>query len=172
MLDFRMTIRRVALVVVVLIAAIAVWKTAHVVDHRPFPATSKIEGSSHAAVRTPRAEGADRSHLADDLNSPHTDARTDLRIVADVLDAFRTNFPRNGNPVGDNIDITAALTGKNRLGVALIPRDHPAINAAGELCDRWGTPFFFHAESGVRMTVRSAGPDRKMWTADDVVQEP
>ncbi len=127
-------------------------------------------GSSvgHPDAKTP----AERSHLADNLNAPESNIRADLQLMADVLAAFRSNFPHDGNPVGDNQEITAALTGKNRLQLALIPRDHPAINAAGELCDRWGTPFFFHAESGTRMAVRSAGPDRKMWTADDVVLEP
>lgn len=112
------------------------------------------------------------SHLADDLNSPTKDIRSDLHVVADVLEAYRSNFPHEGNPVGSNAEITRVLTGKNKLELALIPPNHPAINDDGELCDRWGTPFFFHAESGTRMGIRSAGPDRKMWTADDVVLEP
>lgn len=112
------------------------------------------------------------SDLAKDLNSPSGDIRADLRIVAEVVDAFRTNFPRDGNPVGDNAEITAALTGRNQLRLALIPPAHPAVNRAGELCDRWGTPFFFHAESARKMEIRSAGPDRKMWSADDVVFSP
>ena len=68
--------------------------------------------------------------------------------------------------------ITAALTGKNPLNFQFIRRDHPAINARGELCDRWGTPFFFHALSGTRMELRSAGPDRQMYTDDDLVFTP
>jgi hypothetical protein len=110
---------------------------------------------------------AERSHLADQLNAPAGTLRDDLAVLQAVLLAFRSNFPRSGNPTGSNADITAALTGHNKLDLALIPPDHPAINRDGELCDRWGTPFFFHAESGTRMTTRSAGPDRKMWTADD-----
>ena len=43
------------------------------------------------------------------------------------------------------------------------------INARGELIDNWGTPFFFHQVSGTEMEIRSAGPDMKMWTADDLV---
>ena len=89
-----------------------------------------------------------------------------------VLEAFRTSFAAEGNPTGSNAEITAALTGANRLGLVLIPRTHPAINAEGELCDRWGTPYFFHSESRRRTTVRSAGPDRRMWTADDVEHSP
>jgi hypothetical protein len=79
---------------------------------------------------------------------------------------------RSGNPVGENSEITAALTGRNRLSYAFILPGSPAINSKGELCDRWGTPFFFHQLSGERMEIRSAGPDRKLWTPDDEVLTP
>ena len=111
-------------------------------------------------------------HEADPLNSPATNLAADLRLVLGVLATFRSNFPRDGNPSGSNAEITAVLTGQNKLRLALIRPDHPAINQSGELCDRWGTPFFFHAESGTRMTVQSAGPDKKLHTADDVGLSP
>jgi len=110
--------------------------------------------------------------LADELNSPRTTIQRDMQILNGVLLAWQTNFHGQGNPVGENADITAALTGKNLLNFQFIRRDHPAINARGELCDRWGTPFFFHALSGTRMELRSAGPDRQMYTDDDLVFTP
>ena len=106
------------------------------------------------------------------LNSPATDIRADLRLVSEVIEAYRTNFLQTGNPTGSNAEITAALAGKNKLRFAFIAPNHPAINRAGELCDRWGTPFFFHSESATKMEIRSAGPDKKMWTEDDVVLTP
>ncbi len=135
----------------------------------PASAQSKIEDQKS---KIPPTEPAEISHLADALNSPTGDIRADLKIVADVLENFRTNFPHDGNPVGNNTEITAVLTGQNKLRYAAIPPNHPAINKSGELCDRWGTPFFFHAESGAKMGLRSAGPDKKMWTTDDVALEP
>jgi hypothetical protein len=107
-----------------------------------------------------------------DLHAPNSDITADLRVVQAVLEAFRTSFPAEGNPTGSNAEITAALAGANRLRLVLIPRGHPALNADGELCDRWGTPYFFHSESRRRTTVRSAGPDRRMWTEDDVEHAP
>ena len=101
------------------------------------------------------------------LNQPGSTLARDLATVAAVLDAWRTNFPREGNPVGENADIAAALSGSNPLGLVLILKRHPAINAEGELCDRWGTPFRFHQLSGEHMEIRSAGPDRKFATEDD-----
>jgi hypothetical protein len=115
----------------------------------------------------PQTSPREVSTLADSLNSSTTTIADDLRLVALVLETFRSNFPRSGNPVGLNSEITATLTGQNQLRLALIPPDHPAINREGELTDRWGTPFFFHAESATRMTITSAGPDKKLHTSDD-----
>jgi hypothetical protein len=137
---------------------------------QPTPASQASSSAPRVSsnVNAPKADRpVERSTLADRLNAPNGTLREDLAVVSEVLAAFRSNFPRLGNPNGSNADITAALTGRNKLDLALIPPDHPAINRDGELCDRWGTPFFFHAESGTRMTIRSAGPDRRLWTADD-----
>lgn len=106
------------------------------------------------------------------LNRPDSTVARDLETLTHLLDAWRSNFPRDGNPVGENAEITAALVGENSLGLALIPKNHPAINARGELCDRWGTPFRFHQLSGQRMEIRSAGPDRVFATGDDAVWTP
>ncbi len=106
------------------------------------------------------------------LNRPDSTIARDLATLALVFDSWRSNFPREGNPVGENADITAALAGDNPLGFVLIPRNHPAINSAGELCDRWGTPFRFHQVSGQVMEIRSAGPDRTFATGDDAEWTP
>ncbi len=111
------------------------------------------------------------SELANNLNSPAGDIHSDLRQLHEIFVAYR-GAVHGDNPVGDNVDITEVLTGRNALGFAFIPKDHPAINADGELCDRWGVPYFFHQLSGEEMEIRSAGPDHKMWTADDEVLTP
>jgi hypothetical protein len=108
------------------------------------------------------------STIADDLNAPAGTIRRDLEILNELLVAFQTNFPRLGNPVGENTEITAAFTGDNPAKFVFISPRHRAVNARGELCDRWGTPFRFHPVSGTQMEIRSAGPDRKFATPDDV----
>jgi len=133
----------------------------------------KTATKSAASEGAPAATGADeRSHLADELNAVNGTVARDLAILATVLDAWQTNFPRTGNPVGENAEITAALAGANPLRLALIPPGHPALNSRGELCDRWGTPFFFHQIGARQMEIRSAGPDRRLYTDDDVVLTP
>ena len=124
---------------------------------------------THAAKALPPEE---RIALADPLNASGKDIQSDLRVLNDLFQAWATNFPQTGNPVGENAEIAAALAGDNPLRLALIPRYHPAINARGEICDRWGTPFRFHQLSGRRMEIRSAGPDRKFATADDALFSP
>ncbi len=111
---------------------------------------------------------APEAHLADDLNKPGGTIQADMSMVASMFAAYRSIYSGRGNPVGDNREITDTLLGHNPNGIIFLQAGHRAINAKGELCDRWGTPFWFHAESGTRMEVRSAGPDRMMRTADDV----
>ncbi len=123
-------------------------------------------GNSNPKAEIPAAESV-ANPLADRLNAPGGTIRRDLEVLNELFVDFQTNFPSTGNPVGENAEITAALTGANPARFAFLPKNHPAINAAGELCDRWGTPFRFHQLSGRQMEIRSAGPDQKFGTADD-----
>ena len=141
------------------------------------PAVTGIApGASRALPLPPGGGGEDLPGLqqlgmAKDLNAPGRTIRDDLIVLDGVFLAYQSNVLKEGNPVGTNSEITAALTGRNSLGLAFLSPRHPAINAAGELCDRWGTPFFFHQVNASRMELFSAGPDRERGTADDVTIE-
>jgi hypothetical protein len=75
-----------------------------------------------------------------------------------------------GNPVGTNPEITSQLNGSNPKHINFIDATSGMrINEHGELIDSWGTPYFFHQISGTDMEIHSAGPDKIMWTADDLV---
>jgi hypothetical protein len=74
-----------------------------------------------------------------------------------------------GNPVGTNPEITKALQGDNPKQISFLKADGNRVNGNGELVDPWGTPYFFHQLSGTEMEIRSAGPDKRMWTGDDLV---
>ena len=85
-----------------------------------------------------------------------------------VIRNYSTDF--GGNPFGNNREITARLNGGNPKQIVFLKEeDGMRINERGELIDNWGTPFFFHQISGAEMEIRSAGPDRKMWTRDDLI---
>ena len=95
------------------------------------------------------------------------EGKAELAKVQAMLRDFRTRMGEN--PVGSNAEIMRAVMGGNPAGARLGPPEGQEVNPEGELVDQWGTPYFFHQLSKNSMEVRSAGPDRKMWTTDDVV---
>lgn len=99
-------------------------------------------------------------------NSPDTTVDDDLGTLELVIGEFRKQ--NGGNPVGENVEIAAALLGDNPKKLAYLPAKGPFLNADGQLIDRWGTPYFFHQLSSNETEILSAGPDRQFNTGDDV----
>jgi hypothetical protein len=119
---------------------------------------------SRAAVILPVA--VESSQLLD-LQATAAD---DLAVLANLLQEYRRNH--GGNPVGDNSEITAALRGTNPKNLGYLANDVASlIDRDGCLTDRWGQPYFFHAQSGQHMEIRSAGPDGILHNADDLLGE-
>lgn len=98
---------------------------------------------------------------------------TPMTVMENVRTTFRNYSARfGGNPVGTNLEITRMLNGANPLNTPFLrPDDGLEINGQGELVDNWGTPYFFHQLSGIEVEIHSAGPDRRMWTKDDLVMK-
>jgi hypothetical protein len=101
-------------------------------------------------------------------------AESSSMAPATILQNMRTSIRQygsmfGGNPVGNNLEITSALQGDNPKQINFLKQDGNRVNANGELVDAWGTPYFFHQLSAEEMEVRSAGPDRVMYTGDDLV---
>jgi hypothetical protein len=92
-------------------------------------------------------------------------------IIEDLsaVDSAIRNFQavHGENPIGSNTEITGALLGNNLKQIKLEVPAGSHVNGEGQMCDRWGTPYFFHQVSKTEMEIRSAGPDRRMWTGDD-----
>lgn len=97
----------------------------------------------------------------------NAEARHDLDQVKIMLRDYRSVIGEN--PVGTNAEIMAAINGGNPRQARLGPPDGQGLNGKGELVDRWGTPYFFHQLDAQHMEIHSAGPDRIMGTADDIV---
>ncbi|TDU80727.1 hypothetical protein EI77_00024 [Prosthecobacter fusiformis] len=94
----------------------------------------------------------------------------DVQTVTILLEEFRRAF--GAMPTGElNDEIVRRLQGENPKGIAVLPKTHPSISPEGELLDRYGTPYRFHPESAWQTTIRSAGPDKEMWTSDDQLSE-
>jgi hypothetical protein len=130
-------------------------------------------GKSQPELSTPDREVIQGGHpLAAGLNAREGTPQRDLEILREVLLAFTTTLKaQNLPPLGDNIDVTAALTGKNPRNLVVLPANHPSIDSKGRLLDRWGTPYHFHARSADTFDLRSAGPDKLLFTPDDVTDE-
>jgi len=109
------------------------------------------------------------AETASSLNTPANTPADDVSILSQMLSEYGKIF--GGNPVGENDEITSALTGKNPKRLAFLPQDGSFLDSTGRLIDRWGTPYFFHALSGSKMEIISAGPDLRHHTADDITSD-
>lgn len=167
--------RRLVLGVGVLLLAGAGWWW----WHSKSAASARNAGAGSSAW-TPVAAGSGAAPvgIADpaaysELNDARQPPLNDLKIVAGLLRNYVESVKSAAAPpLGFNEDIVRALAGNNPLGVAFLPAKHPSINSAGQWCDRWGTPYLFHPLSAAAMEVRSAGPDRRLFTDDDLVLSP
>lgn len=96
----------------------------------------------------------------------------DLILMHRCLDTFLLAAKgMKDQPLSANGEIAAALRGEGYVRVAFLPRGHPVFDEAGLLCDRWKTPLFFHAERAGVFAIRSAGPDKILWSEDDLERQ-
>lgn len=106
---------------------------------------------------------------AEILATPGLPEQKYAQSVHNLMQEYAIIVKDGGYPTGLNVEITNALLGKNQKKIALLPQSHPRINSQGELVDQWNTPYQFHLQSLQQMSVRSAGPDRELFTEDDVI---
>lgn len=104
------------------------------------------------------------------LHSPDTDALVDVSALRAALTGLAQSLQGALPPIGDDRDLARALLGRNRDGLAYLRPDSPAYDpATGHLRDRWGTPYHIHPRAPRDFEIRSAGPDEKLFTPDDLV---
>ena len=111
------------------------------------------------------------TNLPGQIPAPEISALPPLTVLDNTRVLIHNYAAQFGeNPVGDNSEITATLTGKNPRQINFLRTDSGLrMNARGELLDAYGTPFFFHQVSSRLMEIRSAGEDKILWTLDDQV---
>ncbi|HEX5221648.1 MAG TPA: hypothetical protein VFZ59_18940 [Verrucomicrobiae bacterium] len=104
-----------------------------------------------------------------DYGNTNQPPENDLTLMSRLMDNSLLLLKSAGNrPLSANEDWADLLRGKNFAQERFIPDTNVALNAQGQLIDRWGTPLFFHALGNGRYEIRSAGPDQKLWTDDDI----
>ena len=129
-------------------------------------AVSQLPAPAVSTASVTREAAPEIVELTAGLNTKEGSIEQDLEILKDVLRLYAR--VGGGPPTGLNEDIAAALTGQNERQAIVFPPNHAALRE-GALIDRWGTPFWFHPVSAALMEIRSAGPDRELFTSDDVV---
>jgi len=165
--------KRLIAVLVLLAAGLALWwHRTHAPTPAPPPDHPPVTTMPVEAEPTPVTAPTHYPPL-DLLNNAAQTVSNDLRILRDLFFHYQIAVKDpSGNPVGTNEEVVRSLQGRNRARLAFVPARHPALNEEGQLVDRWGTPYFFHALGSTRMEIRSAGPDRKMFTPDDALLSP
>jgi len=136
----------------------------------PSPASGQSNPSASPNPTVPSAPAKPLPYIIGSADAPPTNIAP--QIVLENMRRAVINYGStfSGNPVGTNPEIAAALNGENPKQIKFIdPENGLRINGKGELVDPWGTPFFFHQLSATDMEIRSAGPDKIMWTPDDLV---
>lgn len=133
---------------------------------KPTPVAGAMIPSVAVSATPGDTEAADRGATKKTDSAPR-DAEVDVVKVRVMMHDYHNLMGEN--PVGTNAEIMKALMGGNTRTATLGPPEGMTLNGAGELVDQWNTPYFFHQLSKDVMEIRSAGPDKVMWTADDVV---
>jgi hypothetical protein len=132
--------------------------------HVPTPPAAMIVPGTAAQLSTPPAGPATTPELTD--VPPETAVENMSRAIKQYGQMF------GGNPVGTNPEFAKQLGGDNPKHINFISADSGMrLDGNGELVDPWATPYFFHQISGSDTEVRSAGPDKIMYTADDIVAQ-
>jgi len=149
--------------VVVLLAGISFV----LLNKQPVPEQKSVASTAMPNFVAKPVERATTSVLVE-LNDPEGTVADDVRILRYMTLNFITAVKEPYQPpLGANEDFVKAFTGQNRYGDVFIPADHHAISG-GQFIDRWGTPYHFHARAPDAIDVRSAGPDKVLFTDDDV----
>ena len=134
------------------------------------PSPSKAVVTPQVVVLSPLRPNVAGQALADQLNAPDGDPAQDVITLHRILQQYqRVLHGQRSTPIGDDIDLARALKGRNPMKQVFIPSTHPALSIDGHILDRWGTPYHLHPRGNGAFEVRSAGPDRKLYTEDDLV---
>ena len=111
--------------------------------------------------------------LLEGYGNPSTPPIEDLRKIHRVVTGyFSLVKDPNKNPIGGNADLAAALRGDNPNREVFVREGNRIFTSDGLLKDRWGSPLIVHPEAWRQLELRSAGPDKRPYTEDDLVLAP
>jgi hypothetical protein len=176
----------IAFLVLVLVLAV-LWLGPQLLERsRPGASTSSLANPS-VATNTKVTESFPTSQAPDsnkppqllgetilrDYGNTNLPPQNDLTLMARLIEnSLLLSKSAANRPLSANEDWADFFLGKNAAHERFLPAKHPSLNANGQLIDRWDTPLFFHASGAGRYEIRSAGPDKHLWTDDDIHRNP
>ena len=123
--------------------------------------------SESAPIASPAAV-AHPHPLAASLGTDRVPPEREPEVVLEILKAFKR--VNGAYPVAeDNASLVRLVSRDSPGGFQLLPTQHARYNQDGALVDAWGTPYFFHHLSRTAIEIRSAGPDKLLYTPDDLI---
>lgn len=136
------------------------------------PASIIVTESSPIIPPPPADELAPGDRQLSGYGNPVTPPKNDLLLLAQTLSNFLLLAKQaSDRPLSANEEWSAALRGKRIGNPAWLSDKSPVLDAQYRLIDRWYTPLFFHALGAKQWEIRSAGPDLRLWTEDDLMQK-
>lgn len=100
--------------------------------------------------------------------SQGSDGQKDLQLFFNYLqNVFLLIKSRDSHQYAINEDLADFLRGKNDYKTPFVSADSHIFNEAQMIVDRWGTPIHIHTISRDRFELRSAGPDKRLYSGDD-----
>lgn len=134
---------------------------------------SELVTSNAVTTAFPAPVGSEPGALGESILRGYADTNlppeNDLTLISRLMENSLLLLKSAANrPLSANEDWADLFRGKNGAREEFLSAQHVALNDKGQLIDRWQTPLFFHALGGGRYEIRSAGPDKTMWTADDL----
>lgn len=130
-----------------------------------------VTESSPVVPPPPTADGFPGDRLLGAYGNPAQPPRDDVVAMARAISSFLViDKQAASRPLSANEEWSAALRGLRPGTERWISDRLPVFDPQYRLIDRWGTPLIFHALGGKQWEIRSAGPDRKAWNEDDLLE--
>jgi hypothetical protein len=135
----------------------------------PPPSPRTKDRIDFPAPPQPTAAEAILEGYGDPASPPIEDLRKIHRVITGYFSVVKDG---SRNAIGGNPDLAAALRGENPNREVFVREGHPVFGLDGMIIDRWGSAVVVHPEAYRQLGLRSSGPDRSPYTADDLILSP
>lgn len=161
--------RRKSFIPILVVAGFLAWRLSREPASLPEIQSPPPSPAERSVTRPPTAS----EKLLEGYGDPATPPVEDLKRLNRVVTGYFSVVKEASRfPIGGNADLAAALRGENSNREVLVADGHPVFSPDGLIIDRWGTPLTVHPEAWQQLELRSAGPDKVPFTADDLVLAP